>query len=232
MSTVRQLTFGELVRRHRLAAGLTQAELAERAGISIRSVSETERNLSRPHAYTISRLADALALSGADRASFEVSARNRPAHPSTVSSAQRIGPGHGEHAPLVGRAHEMTLLSRHLTNATAPVLVLMGEPGIGKSRLLAEAGALAQSSGWSVLAGGCVRRSGQQPYAPFVDLLAQAIFHSPRAKQQYDLAGCSWLVRLLPELVETRAVPSPQWSLPADQERRLIFAAVARYLAN
>src|SRR5579884_1836264 len=113
MSTVRQLTFGELVRRHRLAAGLTQAELAERAGISIRSVSETERNLSRPHTYTVSRLADALALTGADRAPFEASARNRPVPPTVVAPQTRTSPGHGELAPLVGRTQELGLLSRH-----------------------------------------------------------------------------------------------------------------------
>ena len=39
-------------------------------------------------------------------------------------------------------------------------------------------------------------------------------------------------MRLLPELAETRVVSPPIWTLPAEQERRLMFAAVARYLAQ
>jgi tetratricopeptide (TPR) repeat protein len=39
-------------------------------------------------------------------------------------------------------------------------------------------------------------------------------------------------VRLLPELAEATLVPLPQWKLPPIQERRLMFAAVGRFLAN
>jgi tetratricopeptide (TPR) repeat protein len=111
-------------------------------------------------------------------------------------------------------------------------LALMGEPGIGKSRLLAEAGGMARAAGWTVLSGGCVRRSGQEPYAPFVDMLALAIAARSPAQQRQDLRGCSWLARLLPELADRRAVPAPDWSLSAELERRLIFAAIVQYMAN
>ena len=45
------LAFGELLRRHRLAAGLTQEALAERAGISVRAITDLERGVRRapPH---------------------------------------------------------------------------------------------------------------------------------------------------------------------------------------
>jgi tetratricopeptide (TPR) repeat protein len=46
------------------------------------------------------------------------------------------------------------------------------------------------------------------------------------------LQGCAWLVRLLPELAAGPIEPLPTWTLPPDQERRLLFKAVARYLAN
>jgi transcriptional regulator with XRE-family HTH domain len=49
--------FGALLRRHRVAAGLTQEALAERAGISARAVSDLERGLYRaPHRDTVDRL--------------------------------------------------------------------------------------------------------------------------------------------------------------------------------
>src|SRR5437868_10537763 len=57
--------FGDLLRRHRAAAGLTQEELAERAGVSIRTIGDLERGVSTsPHRDTIGLLAQALELTG------------------------------------------------------------------------------------------------------------------------------------------------------------------------
>jgi predicted ATPase len=47
-----------------------------------------------------------------------------------------------------------------------------------------------------------------------------------------DLQGCAWLVRLLPELAVGPIEPLPAWTLPPEQERRLMYAAVERFLAN
>src|SRR5262249_8323981 len=41
-----------------------------------------------------------------------------------------------------------------------------------------------------------------------------------------------WLVQLLPELAQVAPPLVPAWGLPPEQERRLLFAAVARFLAN
>jgi predicted ATPase len=54
----------------------------------------------------------------------------------------------------------------------------------------------------------------------------------PPNERRQLLQDCSWLVRLLPELAETSMVSLPSWTLPPEQERRLMFAAVARYLAR
>jgi predicted ATPase len=113
-----------------------------------------------------------------------------------------------------------------------PVLLVAGEPGIGKSRLLQVGIERAQGQGWTMLTGGCHRRSGQEPYAPLVDALADSLRRQPPDEQQRHLQDCTWLVRLLPELAETGIVPKPPWILPPEQERRLMFAAVARYLAH
>jgi tetratricopeptide (TPR) repeat protein/DNA-binding SARP family transcriptional activator/DNA-binding transcriptional regulator YiaG len=60
--------FGMAVRRHRLAAGLTQHELAQRSGFSVRGLRDLEQGRTRqPHARSVRRLADALALSPAER---------------------------------------------------------------------------------------------------------------------------------------------------------------------
>jgi class 3 adenylate cyclase/tetratricopeptide (TPR) repeat protein len=60
--------FPAQLRRHRLLAGLSQEALAERAGLSVRGISDLERGIRRaPHLATITRLADALGLEPAAR---------------------------------------------------------------------------------------------------------------------------------------------------------------------
>jgi transcriptional regulator with XRE-family HTH domain len=63
--------FGLLLQRHRTAAGLSQEELAERAGLSRRGLSDLERGARRaPYPATVRRLAEALGLAEADRAAL------------------------------------------------------------------------------------------------------------------------------------------------------------------
>jgi tetratricopeptide (TPR) repeat protein len=112
------------------------------------------------------------------------------------------------------------------------VLLLAGEPGMGKSRLLQEGMERSEAAGWTVVAGGCHRRNGQDPYAPLVAALANSLRRQAAAQQRLNLEGCAWLVRLLPELLESQVLAAPAWTLPPEQERRLMFSAVARYLAN
>jgi class 3 adenylate cyclase/tetratricopeptide (TPR) repeat protein len=77
-------SFGDLVRQHRLAARLTQASLAERAGISLRAVQDLERNVGRPQRETARRLAEALALTAERRAEFDRAAAPAPRSRSTA----------------------------------------------------------------------------------------------------------------------------------------------------
>ncbi|MGH2618282.1 MAG: helix-turn-helix domain-containing protein, partial [Thermomicrobiales bacterium] len=63
--------FADLLRQHRLAAGLTQEELAERAGLSARGISDLERGVRTfPRAETVRLLADGLGLTGEERAAL------------------------------------------------------------------------------------------------------------------------------------------------------------------
>ncbi|MGO8946255.1 MAG: ATP-binding protein [Ktedonobacterales bacterium] len=220
---------GTFLRRHRVEAGLTQEELAERSEVSARTISDLERGLQRhSRRDTLALLAQALALSDRERAILESLARQQPLSTLDVSPAQR----RAAIPSLVGRAQELALLERHLAGEGPPVLMLAGEPGIGKTRLLREAAERGREQGWTVLEGGCQRRSGQEPYTPLLDALLRSLTQRSPARQKLDLQGCAWLVRLLPELAESSLVGVPQWSHPPEQERRLMFTAARRYLVN
>lgn len=74
--------FGALLRDFRVAAGLTQEELAEGAGVSARGLSDLERGISRnPQKATLARLAAALQLTAEERAEFEAAVRAERADP-------------------------------------------------------------------------------------------------------------------------------------------------------
>jgi transcriptional regulator with XRE-family HTH domain len=71
MDATRPLAFGVLLKRYRLAVGLTHDQLAERSGLSARGISDLERGQRlRPHHDTLLLLADALALGPTDRAAL------------------------------------------------------------------------------------------------------------------------------------------------------------------
>jgi transcriptional regulator with XRE-family HTH domain len=72
------VTFAGLLRQLRTNAGLSQEELAEAAGVGVRTVSDLERGVALTGRKDTTRLlADALNLTGAARASFEAAARGR-----------------------------------------------------------------------------------------------------------------------------------------------------------
>jgi non-specific serine/threonine protein kinase len=140
-------TFGDLLRQYRLTAGLTQRELAERARVSLRAISDLERGQrSRPWRDTVQLLAVALQLAAAERAEFEVAARQTPAsvpaNSATDDSANTSKPRHNLPVSLtsfVGRAHEISEVKRLL--ADTRLLTLTGWGGCGKTRLALEVAA-------------------------------------------------------------------------------------------
>jgi transcriptional regulator with XRE-family HTH domain len=212
-------SFGMLLRRSRVAAGLTQEQLAEKAGISRRNLGDLERGADhRPRKDTLALLADALALSMHDRQTLFEAARRLGASSPAVLTKQPAAPA----LPLVGRRYEMELLERHLAGSGPPALLLAGEPGISKSRLLNEALLRAATSGWVVLHGGCQRQSGQVPFAPLPELIERQLRDRSVAGTRADLANYTRLARLLPDSLSTASVdhpaapyaPAQEWHLP------------------
>ena len=92
LTTSAPSTFGDLLRDHRQAAGLTQQQLAERAGLSVHGIQKLERGATHPYRDPAQRLIAALQLEADDKSSFE--ARLRPC----VDTAGRLP----LNRPLVG----------------------------------------------------------------------------------------------------------------------------------
>src|SRR5581483_7150763 len=154
--------FGDLLKHYRLAAGLTQEALAQRARLSARAVTDLERGVNRtPRRHTLRLLEEALRLSDLERARLAAAAgRDEASAPGIARREPRALPSTvptGARPPLIGRAAELRALDDHLGGAGPPVLLFAGEPGIGKSRLLAEAVARAAGHGLRPIPGGCQR---------------------------------------------------------------------------
>lgn len=74
------MPFAVLLQRYHAAAALSQEELAQRAGLSRRGISDLERGARRePYPTTVRQLADALQLMGAEREALQASTRRRDA---------------------------------------------------------------------------------------------------------------------------------------------------------
>ena len=132
-------SFGELLRSHRAAAGLSQEQLAERAGLSTRAVSDLERGARRaPYPHTIAQLAAALGLAPADRARLEGAVRRRRG----PRAAAAPTPWHNLPAQLtsfLGRERVVAGVAEQL--GAARLVTLTGAGGSGKTRLALAAAA-------------------------------------------------------------------------------------------
>jgi transcriptional regulator with XRE-family HTH domain len=95
-------SFGELLRRYREAAELTQEALAERAELSARGLRYLEQGVRRPYQQTVRRLAESLALAPEERRALEAAARGQnPAAPlpALPSPHGRRGPSASSRLP-------------------------------------------------------------------------------------------------------------------------------------
>jgi tetratricopeptide (TPR) repeat protein len=131
--------------------------------------------------------------------------------------------------PFVGRAHELQAIKRAWSQASSGsrVLVLLGgEPGIGKTALAAEAARQLHGTGALVLHGRWDEKL-LAPYQAFREALGEYARACPRAILQADLRGrAGEISRLFPEVAEHIGTVEAPLAGAAEAERFRLFEAL------
>ncbi|HEV8623086.1 MAG TPA: AAA family ATPase [Acidimicrobiia bacterium] len=136
--------------------------------------------------------------------------------------------------PFVGREAELRRLGERLTetkSARGGLIMVGGEPGIGKSRLVEEVAERAAREGIAPLWGRCFDTEGTPPYAAFAQLVEAIVGAADPSELREDLGpGAGPLARIVPGLHAVLGdVPEPP-PLQPDEERFRLLDAVAQFL--
>jgi tetratricopeptide (TPR) repeat protein/predicted Ser/Thr protein kinase len=135
---------------------------------------------------------------------------------------------------LVGRDAEFRQLAQHLDEALAgrgSLVLIGGEPGIGKTSLVDALGEAARLRGALVLAGHCYEAEGSPPYAPFIEMLESSLNNGSRDTFRHLLGEeAPEIARIMPELRQMFPDIPPALDLPLEQQRRFLFNAYRAFI--
>src|SRR5207253_1042796 len=134
---------------------------------------------------------------------------------------------------FVGRQSEREQLRRCLEQAVrgqGSLVLLSGEPGVGKSRLAEQVAVEARDQEVLVLSGHCYEME-MLPYAPFVEILDTTTRSMDRAALQVALGeGAGEVARMLPSLRKLFPDAPAPLDLPPERERHYLFSNVLEFL--
>jgi len=164
--------------------------------------------------------------------------RLAPAPPVKEAPRARAGSGSGlfAGATFIGRVAEMERLRAGVdasVGGQGSLVMLVGEPGIGKTRLTEEIGVYARLRGHQVLRGNCHETEAGLPYLPFVEALRDYVLEKPEDELRSELGeGASDVAKLVSEI--RNRLPDLPESRPAEgeQERYRLFESVVSFLLN
>lgn len=133
-------SFGVTLRKLRLRAAMTQEQLAERAGISTRAVSDLERHPDRgPRLSTVARLVAALSLDASSENELIAAATGESAEATAITTepprtSQPLAMPRFL-TPLIGRGSEQDAITHLLETPGVQLVTITGPGGVGKTRL-------------------------------------------------------------------------------------------------
>jgi len=137
---------------------------------------------------------------------------------------------------LIGRESQIAGLRRALTRAregSGGVTLIVGEAGVGKSRLLRAMTDEARAGGFFVLSGACFEAERSIPYAPLLDLVRLFAGSASAALVAHVLApAASELVTIFPELGPLLPDATPNPTLDPESNKRRLFHALAQVITQ
>jgi class 3 adenylate cyclase/tetratricopeptide (TPR) repeat protein len=158
--------------------------------------------------------------------------------------ADREGNGHlgdgatvstSDTTPFVGRDIERAEVRRAVRAAlrgSGCLVMIGGEAGVGKTRLVEEVAREAEALGMRVLVGHCAQKEGSLAYLPFVEILEQALIgpSSPIALRDALGEEGGEIARIVPAL--RRVIPAlpPPLDLPPEQAQRYLWSSIEEFL--
>lgn len=235
----RTLSFGYWLRRRRKALDLTQEALGQRvccSGFTIRKIEADER---RPSRRLAERLVEALAIPADEQHDFLTAARaqhsadrlsveDTPVDDDTPAAALDTSAAitMADPTPFVGRHHEYGLLIgliARLTVGSGYTVLIEGEPGIGKSRLLREVAHYTQAQELISHSTKCYEIEHAIPYQPVIDLVTRVLTRIPdTALRKLPPVSLAELAALVPDIAE-RVTDLPKLSndFPEARQARL-----------
>jgi DNA-binding NarL/FixJ family response regulator len=128
--------------------------------------------------------------------------------------------GRTPHAAALGQLFQLA------KSGSGRTVLIAGEAGVGKTRLVAEARAYAADQGFYVFQGACFQTDSASPYAPLLDLLRTRFAGQPLAAITAALGPAAPLLcPLLPDLVSLSSDRSPLQPHNLAQEKHQLIAA-------
>src|SRR3954468_14936164 len=133
---------------------------------------------------------------------------------------------------LIGRGAQIDALRQVLAQAregNGRVALIVGEAGVGKSRILRAMSDEARGQGFFVLQGACFEAERSIPYAPLLDLVRLfASTTSPAIVAHVLQPAANDLVSIFPELQPLLPEATPSASVDPESDRRRLFHVLAQ----
>jgi predicted ATPase len=130
---------------------------------------------------------------------------------------------------IVGRERELEAVTSAIdsvVSGTGKLVLLAGEPGVGKTRMAQEVTLALRNRDFVIAAGRCYEAQQAVPFYPFVEALTTLYAEAPRSIQAEVPRGWPDLARLLPAL----GLPLSDYAGPQDQQR--LFWAVTGFVQS
>ena len=135
---------------------------------------------------------------------------------------------------FVGRQNELAIIwSQYqvVKTGSARVVLLRGEPGIGKTRLLEEFTTLAGDDGATILWGNASDFEGMPPYLPFLEALGQYIQVTPLYQLREQVTAYPRiLASIFPELATRLGELPSAYQIPPEQSRLRLYESIGTFL--